>query len=95
MEICDDDFEAVEENIQIQIEDDYLLSNASRSNLHSTQGNLSGIQVTKRRDAEQLKIGGISTQASTYQEKLREEEHPVCRVERQDSSVVQEEDQYN
>lgn len=51
--------------------------------------------MTKRRDAEQLKIGGISTQASTYQEKLREEEHPVCRVERQDSSVVQEEDQHN
>jgi hypothetical protein len=51
--------------------------------------------VTKRRDAEQLKIGVISTQASTYQEKLREEEHPNCRVERQDSSVVQEEDQHN
>jgi len=95
MEICDDNIEAVEENIQIQIKDDYLLSNVSRSNLHSTQGNLSGIQVTKRRDAEQLKIGGISTQASTYQEKLQEEDHPVCRVEWQDSSVVQEEDQHN
>jgi hypothetical protein len=39
MEPCEDDFEAVEGNISIQIEDDFLLSNVSRTHLHNTQGN--------------------------------------------------------